>query len=475
MDADPRRKSSAVKNLLKVVVLVGVVAAAAYFGYPVVRTALTTVSTDDAYVNSHVTYVAPRITETVVEVRFDNNDYVRKGDLIVVLDKDVWKIRVAQATAKLDVAKKALIQQLAIARAAAAEAGADRYKLASAISDVKNKLATLRAMIATLNENQASEKLAKLEAGRYREMARNKTVPQEQADTRETQYEQARAAVQGTLEKIHSLRAALELPEEPPPGKPLDDAPPDLDQRHSSVLSALNAFAMNLAGLGLVLPHVSTGPDGGAVVERPDAFIARIHKMAPHNDIDALIEQTVEAAPAVESARAQVAGVEKDLDLARLQLSYCEIRADIDGFVSNRNVNMGDRVAENQRIMAIRSSEEVWIDANFKETQLEPIRIGQPVVLHVDAYPGKPFKGRVQGFSPGTGQSLALLPAQNATGNYVKIVQRLPVRIDLVGGNPADTPLYIGLSVVPYIHVYEPPSGPNAGQRLRGAFPAPRP
>jgi membrane fusion protein (multidrug efflux system) len=109
--------------------------------------------------------------------------------------------------------------------------------------------------------------------------------------------------------------------------------------------------------------------------------------------------------------------------------------------------------------------------ASTQTSSDERIAIGQPVDLYVDAYPGKVFKGRVQGFSPGTGSTLALLPPQNATGNFVKIVQRLPVRIDLLDGNPPETPLFVGLSVVPYIKFKERPEGPNAGQRLRGIFP----
>jgi membrane fusion protein (multidrug efflux system) len=440
---------------------VAALVAAVYFGYPAVRTALTTVSTDDAYVNSHVTFVAPRINETVVEVRVDNNDFVKKGDLIVVLDKAVWTLRVEQDEAAFELARKTLEQQLAMARATAASAKSNRYKLAAAISGVKNQIASLRGALAALNEREAEEKLAKLEADRYRRLAVKNSVPQEQADVRVTQFEQARASVREALEKIHSIRAALELPEEPPPGKPLDYVPPDLDQRHSSVLSALGAFTLNLADLGLALPSIT---------ETPDELIARIRKTAPNGDLDKLIEQTVNEAPGVATARVQILQAEKNLALSRLQRSYCEVNADIDGFVSNRNVNPGDRVAQNQRLMAIRSSEEVWVDANFKETELEPIVIGQPVDLYVDAYPGKVFKGRVQGFSPGTGSSLALLPAQNATGNFVKIVQRLPVRIDLLDGNPHETPLFVGLSVVPYIKIKERPEGPNAGRRLRGIF-----
>ncbi len=117
--------------------------------------------------------------------------------------------------------------------------------------------------------------------------------------------------------------------------------------------------------------------------------------------------------------------------------------------------------------MAIRPLENVWIDANFKETQLADLRIGQPVNVRVDAYPGRIYRGRITGFSAGTGASTALLPPENATGNFVKVVQRLPVRIDLIDGNPPDAPLLIGLSIEPRVKIHEPPTGSFAGQKLQ--------
>jgi membrane fusion protein (multidrug efflux system) len=437
------------------------IGAAAYL-YPRARLALSTVATDDAYVNSHVTHVAPRIGENVREVRVDDNDFVERGELLIALDDALWKVRVAQAESALEVARKADVQALAQARSLAAQAKANRFQLATAISGVKNQVAGLRAAIARWHEAAAAEKLAKVEAARFTELARRNSVTQEQADVRQADFDQALARTRQALEEIHRLRVGLEIPEEPPDGKPYDEVPADLDQRHSSVVSALGTLTVSLAELGLPLPRY---------YETPDEFIASVRKSAPDGDIDALIEKTVENAPGVLSAGTQVGQAEQNLAEARLNLSYCEIRAEISGFVSNRSVNPGDRVAQGQRLLAIRSFDEVWVDANFKETQLEPIRIGQPVDLYVDAYPGRVFRARVSGFNPGTGAAMALLPAQNATGNFVKIVQRLPVRIDLVGGNPKDTPLFIGLSAVPHVRIYERPEGPNAGQRLRGAFP----
>ena len=455
----PRRSGRGWPWLVGLLLALGV---AAYAFYPRIQLALSTVSTDDAYVNAHVTFLAPRISESVVAVKFDNNDFVKKGDLVVVLDDAIEKVRVGQATAALDLARNEATAQLATTRAVVAQAKANRFKLFSSQTDIRNQIASLRAAIAELHQKEAAEKLAKLEADRYANLARTKAITQEQADVRQTDYVQAREATLAGIEQIRKIRAALEVPETPPDGKPWDDLPPDLDQKHSSILAALGMYAYTLAELGLPLPKF---------YETPEEFLARVRANAPNGDVDALIEQTVLKAPAVESARTRVEQAEQDLALAALNLGYCKVFADIDGFISNRNVNPGDRVAQAQKLMAIRSSEEVWVDCNFKETQIEPIRIGHPVDLRVDAYPGKVFQARVTGFNPGTGSSLALLPPQNATGNFVKIVQRLPVRVELVGGNPKDTPLFVGLSCVPYIKVNDKPEGPNAGQRLRGNFP----
>ena len=119
--------------------------------------------------------------------------------------------------------------------------------------------------------------------------------------------------------------------------------------------------------------------------------------------------------------------------------------------------------------MAIRSLNEIWVDANFKETQLRDLRIGQPVDLDVDMYGGRQvFKGRITGFTMGTGSTLALLPPQNATGNFVKIVQRLPVRIELEDYDPDKNPLFIGASVVPYVYINKPPTGPECREVSAG-------
>ena len=141
--------------------------------------------------------------------------------------------------------------------------------------------------------------------------------------------------------------------------------------------------------------------------------------------------------------------------------------------VTRRNVNPGNNVQAGQSLMAIRSLTEIWIDANFKETQLADLRIGQRVRCEVDMYGSrKEYEGRITGFTMGTGQTLALLPPQNATGNFVKIVQRLPVRIELTDYDPDKHPLFVGLSVTPYVYYKEPPAGPHAGEVLQPLAPS---
>src|SRR5258708_3398399 len=163
-----------------------------------------------------------------------------------------------------------------------------------------------------------------------------------------------------------------------------------------------------------------------------------------------------------------------DLEEARLISGYCTVFGEIGGVIARRNVNPGNNVQVGQSLMAIRSLRDIWVDANFKETQLGNLRIGQQVDLEVDMYGGKHlFEGRISGFTYGTGSTLALLPPQNATGNFVKVVQRLPVRIDILNYDADKAPLFVGLSVTPSVNLHSKPTGPNAGKFLQNVMTLP--
>ena len=164
---------------------------------------------------------------------------------------------------------------------------------------------------------------------------------------------------------------------------------------------------------------------------------------------------TIESNPAVRDAAASV-------HAAYLNYARTVLPAPVSGFVARRDVQLGERVNTGQPLMAVVPLDEVWVDANFKESQLDAMRVGQPVDLTSDLYGGGVvFHGHVVGFGAGTGSAFSLLPAQNATGNWIKIVQRVPVRIALDPKELAQHPLQIGLSMKAYVNVHD-----DNGQRL---------
>ncbi len=243
----------------------------------------------------------------------------------------------------------------------------------------------------------------------------------------------------------------------------LGKVPPDLDQTFSSVRQAQAALIQTAAQLGVAHSYE----------QLPKEMLKQFESL-DHGDIDRTLAGLTDNAPAAKQAEAKFESAKRDLVQAELNLRYCDVVAEIDGVVTRRNVNPGNNVQVGQSLMAIRSLNEIWIDANFKETQLRDLRIGQSADLYVDMHGGRHvFKGRVSGFTNGTGSTLSLLPPENATGNFIKVVQRLPVRIELEGYDPNENTLFIGTSVVAYVYVNKPPTGPDAGKFLQGYDPQP--
>src|SRR5260221_4677582 len=207
---------------------------------------------------------------------------------------------------------------------------------------------------------------------------------------------------------------------------------------------------------------------GIVIRSTPQQMLDEFRKRDPGGNFDRIYADVIENAPSLKQAEAALLQAERDLDQAKLNSRYCTVAAEIDGVVTRRNVNPGNNVQAGQSLMAIRSLRDIWVDANFKETQLGNLRIGQRVDLELDMYGGKrTFEGRISGFTMGTGSTLSLLPAQNATGNFLKVMQHLPVRIDVMNYDPDKLPLFVGLSVTPTVDLKTAPSGPNAGMFLQ--------
>jgi membrane fusion protein, multidrug efflux system len=189
---------------------------------------------------------------------------------------------------------------------------------------------------------------------------------------------------------------------------------------------------------------------------RAQAESAASQAVAARRQIENAIAQVSAAQKQVEGARAQKKAAEAQIASAGVNFKHLDIRAPVDGQVVNRSVNIGSYVSPGTQLMAI-VPDQIWITANFKETQLTHMGIGQPVDIAVDAYPGVHFSGHVDSIQRGAGQAFALLPPQNATGNYVKVVQRVPVRIlfDTRDGSadPHRFAIGPGMSVVPTVKV----------------------
>ena len=433
-------------------------AGAAAIGIPWLRDALTTVSTDDAYVNGHVTFVAPRVSGQVKQVLVDDNNAVCKGDLLVELDPEPFQVQVDIARATVTAATADLVAAQASVRGLEGFTRSLRYGLERAIEDVDDKVATLKLRVATLESKKASLTKAQADYNRNKPLVASGTVTQQDMDAYTEAMLVAQAQVQEALQAVYEIRVALGLPPQPEKGQDLTQVPADLNQNFSSVREAQAKLIQAASALGVTNSFNQT----------PRKMVEDFYKRDPQGDIDKIYAQLLKDAPAIKQAEAKLLQAEKNLADAELNLRYTKVLAEIDGVVTRRNVNPGNNVVAGQSLMAIRSITDIWIDANFKETQLRNLRIGQPVSLDVDMYGRhEEFKGRVSGFTMGTGSTLALLPPQNATGNFVKVVQRLPVRIDLIDYDPKKAPLFIGLSVTPSVYIHAEPTGPNKGMFLQ--------
>jgi membrane fusion protein, multidrug efflux system len=453
----------------KRIVLLLLLAGLGFGGYaaiPAIKTALNTISTDDAYVNGHVTLVAPRVSGQVSRVLVDDNYRVKRGDLLVQLDTEPYQVQVAIKRAAARAAEADLVAAEAQMRGLEAVGGSQRWQLQTAMEQVNNQVASLRANVATYQSRKATLALAQANLKRGEELVSGGGISKEDFDVRRQTVKVDEAAVEQALQQVYASRVYLGLPPQPANGHDLTEVPPDLEQTFSAVRTALYSVVQTLAQIGL--------PMASAEVT-PRQFLADFRKRDASGDIDRILKELIPNSPAVQQAKAKLLQARADLDQALLDLRYCDIVSEIDGVVTRRNVNPGNNVSVGQSLMATRSLTEIWIDCNFKETQLADLRIGHRVRCEIDMYGGRrEYEGRITGFTMGTGQTLALLPPQNATGNFVKIVQRLPVRVELTNYDPEKAPLFVGLSAVPYVYYKEPPAGPHAGEMLQPLHPLPQ-
>jgi membrane fusion protein, multidrug efflux system len=482
--APPRRTA----RRLRVALAVGAAAVlGGWKGGPWVRAYFAHVSTDDAFVTGDASTVPSRIADVVERVLVHDNDYVERGTLLVRLDREPYQLLVEQKRLDWQQARLTIDRSVRALEAARADLEQARDQVRSSVAaleeawravegqqeQVRYRIASLRAEVASQRAAQAEVILAQKDHERIKVLVGQQSGTQAELDQRLATLQGAREKLKAAAEGVQQARALLALP---PDYQHPEQVPADLEYTATDVRRAVAAGQQTLARLGLA----------AAVRElQPESLHRALRDLTARTD-----ESWFDDVPSVRTARAQVdqavamlggpsfdparpyehpsvVRAQKDLADAELRLGYTEIRAPVTGFVNRRAVNPGDAVQAGQGLLSIQPLEEVYIVANFKETQIADLAIGQPAEVEVDAYPGRTFRGRVSGFAPATGAASSMLPPENATGNFVKVVQRIPVRIDLVDPNPRETPLLVGMSVVPSVNIKARPDGPDAGARLR--------
>jgi membrane fusion protein (multidrug efflux system) len=403
---------------LAVVAALGTLAYGAYAW----RYAATHVWTDDAYVEGTVSPVSGKVAGHVVELHVTDNQPVRKGDLLVRVDprdfqarRDQARAAVATAEASLraargevPLARETTRAQIEQARAAVEASLVAVRGSESTVEEVRARLeakrAAVQAMRAEVAGARSTHRQATRELERMRRLVRDGYVAQRE-------FDQAQAASETTAATVEAVERRLTQSE-----REAQQAEAELAARTHAVEQARQGVAEARAGLA-----------------RRES---QLHQVAIKD-------------AEVSRAEARLKEARADLALAELQLQHTELRAPLDGVVSRRSVEVGQVVHVGQPLLAIVPLHDVWVVANFKETQLARVRPGMAVQVTVDAAPGRSFRGTVHSISAGTGSRFSLLPPENATGNWVKVVQRVPVKILLDAGEVGNPhTLRAGMSAV---------------------------
>ena len=409
--------------------------------------------TDDAFTEGHVVPVAPRINGQVIAVHVKDNQEVKKGDLLVEIDPRDYEIRLERARATLRAAEqKAHSARIAVgltnstgnagvtqASSQVAQAQASVAQAQSAVSTSQAAVATARArqhqaqvQVVTVTRNWrqqvAQVESARAEATRtatdvkrYQQLYAQDEVSRQQLDAATTSARIAAANLRTATHRAEAARAQIVEAE-----AAAATAGQNVTQAESSVSEAQARSTQAQAQVGDAqgrLDAANTAPQQ-VQVKRSEA----------------------------ETADADVKHAQVEVKNAELQLSYCRVHAAQDGRVARKSVEVGAYVREGQALMAL-VAPEIWVLANFKETQLKHMRAGQKVDIAIDAFPGHTLKGHVDSFQAGSGARFSMMPPENATGNYVKVVQRVPVKIVFDESPDVLKRLGPGMSVLPSVHV----------------------
>ena len=318
----PTAKAPSKRRRMLILAAIGLGMLLLFFGIPRVIQAFNTVSTDDAYVNGYVTFVAPRVSGQVARVLVDDNNRVKKGDVLVELDREPYQVQVAIKQAAVDAAQANLVVAQANVRGVLGQTRSSRFKLSRAIEDVDNQIALIAARVATWEQEKATLVLAQQEFDRSQRLLSTRVVSQEEYDQRRAALDVAKAQVTQALENIYQARVALGLPAQAPEGKNLADVPEDLDQTFSSVRQAQADLLQTAAQLGIVPSSYTLSPK---------QMLDEFYRRDPTGNLDRIYAEVIKNAPSLKQAQTNLMQAQRDLDQANLNLRYCTVVAEIDG------------------------------------------------------------------------------------------------------------------------------------------------
>lgn len=377
-----KRKPILIASGIVIASLIGI------FGYRWWYYASTHEQTDDAYVVGHVDPISSRVAGTVTQVLVNDDQEVNKGELLVKLDPHDYQAKVQQALANLQtVERQAQAAQSTIAQSnqsASATSIQAQGNVNAAIAGIHSAQAALQdaqaevpVAQAQLSKAEADLQKAQVDYNRYQSLYQQGAIPKQQFDSAKAAYEDALAGQDVAQQGVNQAQAKLA-------------------EAQQAVNQAQAQLEVSQAGL-------------------QQAQASKTQTQVDRNQYQA--------------ALGTIAQAQASLKQAQLQLSYTHITAPVSGHIGNKTVEVGQEVQPGQPLLAV-FPDQLWIVANFKETQVERMHIGEPVEIHLDAFPDHTFTGHIDSLSPASGSEFALLPPDNATGNFTKVVQRIPVKID---------------------------------------------
>lgn len=401
------RKKRLVRFVLLALVLVGVIAAVPIYAYFSSRE-----STDDAQVDGHLIPISPRVNGTVLSVLVNDNQQVKAGQELVLLDPADYKANAAQAEAQVATALASATESSVnvpltniTTASQVSTSGAEVEQAGAGVRSAERAADAARARLEVANA-QLLQARANYEKSQH-DLARFKDLVQKDEISKQD-YDAAVAAADAGTAQVTSAKADILAAKHQ-----LDQSLAEVDQAKAKLLTA--------------------------EVQRRQSM-----QVKPRQ---AQVSQA-----RYQQAQAQEKQAQAALELARLNLSYTRIVAPVDGMISRKTAEPGMQVAPGQQLMSLIPLDDVWVTANFKETQLRAMHVGQKVEIKTDTFGGgHKYSGHIDSIAAASGAKFSLLPPENATGNYVKVVQRIPVKILLEPGENRDHKLLPGMSVEPTV------------------------